>query len=816
MRRYPRFLIAIILGIALHGMVVVLYIRQPAWLGYVGGSWGLLAVTILGVVIVISALLNLIKIRKEKIPFAANAQGISHQAPGVQSHLRPSASTGTALPPTFTGRATELEKLTQQVLSDELTRVTALHGKAGIGKTTLAQKLAEDLAHTQAFPGGILWWTLGTQPDISAALSAWAAYAAPSSDITQLSLDVRAEFVSARLAQKGRLCVILDDVCQAEAAQTLIDILPPGTTIFLTTRDADLAESPYYHRHDLAGLSEDESIELLKKLLPVPEKYADAAREVARLTEGIPLALELAAGQIRSAAELPALADTLRQNQLPDGSVETCLAANYATLPSPLQRHFRALGIFPAPFDVPALFAVWKENDSDSLNIFMQQKLLHKDEKNGFLSQHAIQCAYADALLRQAPDRTEEQKASHRHADYYLDQLAKTKELNALGGEYVLDSLYQFALLWPHLQVAYERSQKNPTGADLRWLSTFADKIMYTLNQHLTPDRIIPILEIGLAAALRLNDKQSESVHLVNLGIALSNIGETEKAIEFYEQALPLKRETGDRAGEGRTLGNLGLAYTDLGEIHKAIDYHQQYLVLTREVKDQRIEAATLRNLGLAYASLGNWLQSIEHFKQALRIDVKIGDRRNEGRSLANLGLAYAQWGDSRIAIEYYEQALKVTREIGDRRGEGSVLGNLGIVYYDLGDAYSAVEYYEKHLNTTREIGDRRGEGNALGNLGIAYKKLGDPFTAMEYYEQALVIDRAIDDKLGEANDCWNIGILLEEQGKFERAVEMLQVRVDYLTSIGHADVDKYVRYLDDVRERWKTAGETTPDKINL
>jgi tetratricopeptide (TPR) repeat protein len=149
-----------------------------------------------------------------------------------------------------------------------------------------------------------------------------------------------------------------------------------------------------------------------------------------------------------------------------------------------------------------------------------------------------------------------------------------------------------------------------------------------------------------------------------------------------------------------------------------------------------------------------------------------------------------------------YEQALKVMREIGDRRGEGSILGNLGIIYYALGDVYSSIEYYEQHLNITRLIGDQRGEGNALGNLGIAYKKLGDSYMAMEYYEQALEIDRAIGDKLGEANDCWNMGLLFEEQGNLARAASLMQVRVDYLHSIGHTEVSKYTRYVEDLRRK--------------
>ena len=61
--------------------------------------------------------------------------------------------------------------------------------------------------------------------------------------------------------------------------------------------------------------------------------------------------------------------------------------------------------------------------------------------------------------------------------------------------------------------------------------------------------------------------------------IAYAHLGETRKAIEFYEQALMIAREIGDRRGEGNALGNLGIAYADLGETRKAIEFYEQALI---------------------------------------------------------------------------------------------------------------------------------------------------------------------------------------------------------------------------------------------
>lgn len=676
-----------------------------------------------------------------------------------------------APPPYFAGREDERARLAKCLLSGEAVAITALHGMGGIGKTALAQKVAEDLLTGQAFPGGVLWWSLGPQPDAFAALSAWAAYFDPQANLTQLPPEARPAFVRAGLARLGRLCAVLDDVWDEESAQSLLAALPPGTAVLLTTRDADLAKALRCCVDDLPALPEDKCLQLLASLLGPLESHADAARDIARLTEGLPLALELIAGLADAPADLPALAEALRQApqldvlKLPgtekrEKSLEACFALSYTRLSAPLQMRFRALGVFPAPFDEAALFAVWGKDDAGYLKRLLRRSLLKKEE-SGLLRQHNLLHAYAAALLQRPTG--EKNFAVQRHADYYLEQSWQAEQLYHQGHEHVLEGLRRFEALWPHLQAAYERSLPN-AGQPLadRWLSDFPGKISYTLDLRLPPRRKIPLYESALVAARRLKDRFTEGVHLGNLGLAYWNLGEPRRAIAFYEQQLAIVREIGDRHGEGQALGNLGLAYADLGEPRQAIEFYEQDLVIASEIGDKRGEASVLTNLGLAFADLGK----------------------------------------PRRAIEFYEQALVIAREIGDKRGEGVALGNLGLAYADLGEPRRAIEYYEQSLVIKREIGDKHSEGSSLGNLGVACKNLGEPRRAMEYYEQQLVIAREIGDKQGETIACWNIGDLLNEQGQFKRAAELMQVRVDYLRAIGHPGAEEAAKQVEKVRKK--------------
>jgi hypothetical protein len=137
-------------------------------------------------------------------------------------------ATPPAPPAHFTGREEDLANLMRLLTSGENVAITALHGMGGIGKTSLALKLAEQLNQDDPaqrsersegvegrpyFPGGVLWWSLGPHPDVFTALDVWARHADPRADLSALpTAEARAEIVRSMLARLDKLCVMIDDV----------------------------------------------------------------------------------------------------------------------------------------------------------------------------------------------------------------------------------------------------------------------------------------------------------------------------------------------------------------------------------------------------------------------------------------------------------------------------------------------------------------------------------------------------------------------------------------------------------------------------
>jgi hypothetical protein len=72
-------------------------------------------------------------------------------------------------------------------------------------------------------------------------------------------------------------------------------------------------------------------------------------------------------------------------------------------------------------------------------------------------------------------------------------------------------------------------------------------------------------------------------------------LGESRKAIEFYEQQVLITQEIGDRRGEGIALYNMAISFAQLGESTRAIGFGEQSLSIHQEIGDpwaEKVRAA--------------------------------------------------------------------------------------------------------------------------------------------------------------------------------------------------------------------------------
>jgi tetratricopeptide (TPR) repeat protein len=743
----------------------------------------------------------------------------------------------------FTGREKEMKKLLDLLKPGcQVTLVAA----GGMGKTALAAEAlyvlyGDDDALRKAFPeqfgilrerfpDGLFYHAFYHQKEadlcLEAICRAFGEQPLPSAE------------VAARRALAGKKALlVLDGTEETDNLPAVLSVCG-GCGVLVTTRKKTDAQGG--ELIEVKPLPEDKSLKLLHKWAG---KYAldeggeaQSAKEIIRLTGGLPLATSIVGKYLKQKPEYAldyvkwlreSRLEALTQGERQKESVPLLLERSLKQVPEDsctLLALSAALAY--AAFPVDLLWAGAGELKTETqkrkaLDPLLDYGLLIKGgsarEYSGYQVAHLLLYAYArqklelenERLLRMAiygirlaQREVPKGPPGFRFLDAYRPHLIwlETRLLTMQGegkGQAAalgLVSGLAWALLnylyldghWVEwldsMQAALESAR---LAKDRRWEGAWLGNLgnaYASLGQY---DRAIEHYQQALAISREIGDRRGEGQDLGNLGNAYLSLGQYEKAIEHYRQALGIARETGDRKGEGNSLGNLGNAYRSLGQYQKAIEHHQQALGIARETGGRQLEGSSLGSLGSAYQSLGQYQKAIEHHQQALGIARQIGDRQLEGNKLGSLGSAYQSLGQYDKAIEHYQQALEIARQIGSRQGEGMWLGSLGNAYDSLGQYDMAIEYYQQALEIAQQIGDRQGEGQGLGNLGNAYQSLGQYDKAIEHHQQALRIDREIGYRRGEGQDLGNLGNAYGSLGQYEKAIEHHQQALRIAQEIG-------------------------------
>lgn len=710
----------------------------------------------------------------------------------------------------FTGRTAEIERLTKALRQG---RPVIISGMGGIGKSDLARKVAEVLR--AEFPGSALQVEL--QPDnkpvtATELLGTLILALNPTAKLPETLAERVATLRSLMQGQKGIL--LLDNAAAHEQIQPL-EALWQGWAVLITSRARWVVQGGRLER--LNPMDSDDAETLVAILT---ENYGRVlteieVKQVAEACQFHPLALHVASAYLGTFAHHTVVNYI---EQVCTAPMSALVAPEYANLAQILgisieqlyqsdpilSERWHLLALMPDAFDVELAQALLgKLVEETQSRITPLDKITTKATLDGLVRLNLVETIspitenkdvhyrlhdfltdYALNHSHHRPPQTLKENAIRCHALLVLQRGRMLNDLYLAGSP--VEALQKFDALWNHLNIAWRRlSQDNDAIANFI-IDNFANWLVYLLDLRLLPHKLIPYQEAALHAAQAMNERSTESVHLISLGLSYVNLGEIHRAIRYYKSALTITREMEDRKGEGGCLGNLGGAYYRTGEVRTAIDHYKQALIIQMEIGDKRGIANQIGNLGLAYAALGQTHEAISHYKQALSITREISDKRNEGIWLSNLGSAYTDLGEVHTAIYYHELALVIDREIGNKRGEGNILGSLGIAYKNLGEIPTAINYYQQSLSLAYETGNKHAMGYNLTNLGIAYQIQGEIRTAINFYEKALIIDREMGDKRGEGIDCWNLALAYEQEGELEQAIIFARVALHLYEETEH------------------------------
>lgn len=299
-------------------------------------------------------------------------------------------------------------------------------------------------------------------------------------------------------------------------------------------------------------------------------------------------------------------------------------------------------------------------------------------------------------------------------------------------------------------------------------------------------EKALGYFERALPLVRGAGDKEAEGDVLNNLGAYYRSRSDFQKALEYYNAALPVRRAARDRTGEATTLINLSAVHRFLADNTRALECLNQALGIFQELGDKSGQARTLLNLGQVYGDLSDSVRAVDALERALILARSAGDVAAEAATLTILGRTYANRSDYGKALDLYEQALPLVRKVGDRRTEAVLLNNMGTIYVALTDFARARAYYDQVLPLTRKLGDRQGEAATLNNIAQTYQYANKPDLALESFQQSLTIRREIGDLSGEATALNNIGTIYLIRGEYTEALKNFDAALTIQRKIGY------------------------------
>ncbi|WP_366838582.1 DUF2225 domain-containing protein [Nostoc sp. LPT] len=253
-----------------------------------------------------------------------------------------------------------------------------------------------------------------------------------------------------------------------------------------------------------------------------------------------------------------------------------------------------------------------------------------------------------------------------------------------------------------------------------------------------------------------------------------SQIGESDTALQYYNQALDIQRKRRDLLAQAKIMSHIGSLYGKLGKHQQALEVLNKALKIQQSKGTLVDQGLTIQDIAGVHDSLGNYPQAIEQYKKAKLLFHQAGWTTLESQSIGLIVSIYRNFlGDNQEALKYTDEALQLQRQAGDKEDEAYTLNQQADIYLLQGDYQLALDSYNQALTIERSITKNpRAEAQTLANIAFLYNLLGDTNSSIKTYTQALDIYKKLDYQVGQAKVFRSIGSVYQLNRRDKEALE--------------------------------------------
>jgi predicted ATPase/DNA-binding CsgD family transcriptional regulator/tetratricopeptide (TPR) repeat protein len=698
---------------------------------------------------------------------------------------------------TFIGRERELRDVSRLLGSSRLVTLT---GTAGVGKTRLALRVAQDRAHM--FADGT--WSVELAPVRDPCL-------VPQTIATAMSLREvpRRPVVETLLTWlRDRSVLLLLDNCEhlvgvcaeladlllrgcpalrflatsreplgipGEAAWTVppLSVPAPTTPLTLDTVAVHDAVRLFVERTRGSGFS----------LTP---STAPIVAEICRRLDGIPLAIELAAARVGLLTPIQ-IASRLddRFRLLTDGSrtapprhrtLQEALDWGHELLSPPEQTVLRRLAVFAGGWTLEAAEEVCVgeglgcEEVFDVLGRLIAKSMVVSDT-TGREARYRLLETVREYAMGKLAEAGETATARRAHAASF-GRLVERIEAE-LSGPRQVRWLARLDTEIANIRAALDWSLSDGDGeAGLVLAGSLT--LFWLARGHLLEGsewlRRAADASGGAPASVRAKV-------LWGVGFLASMLGDFPASRAAAEESLTLCRESGDTQAIARSLNLLGVVAT-FQDSAAARPILEESLALAAEIDDDWCLAQSFGMLGWAETFLGSYPSARARFEECIAIARRAQERQGLRMGLLGRGYVALQQGEYEPAQTLLEEGLTVSRELGDTLWAGVALIYLAELHGARGDHAHARSLGEESLQLARESASRfliplslgllarlaLAEGNIVGAQPLLEEGLSFPRDAVHIGNTAVLL-------LGYAEVIWVVDSLTAARPLLEEAV---------------------------------------------
>ena len=726
---------------------------------------------------------------------------------GLQSDFPPLLAVGPTpnnLPTyatSFVGRDADIEAVTRLIGE---ARLVTLSGVAGAGKTRLALKVAGDLR--ESFPDGVWFVDLSTVTDprlvdgeIAHALNLREHAGSNVRDTVVDHLDgLRALVIldnCEHLIQPAAQFVnaLLSATSSCKVLATSRELLRVGGEVAYRVGPLDLPDDA--EASDPAAVAKRDAARLfVARARSVDPSFAltadttPAVAEICARLDGMPLAIELAAAQLRSfspaeiARHLEEHLQSFEGTSLGDDPRQRSLASaidwSYQLLTDRQRALFERLSVFRGGFDLDAAHSVCAGGDIDQFDVFglvvgLADKSLLVADVGGSAARYRL----LEMLRQFAADKLtasgDGDEFRRRHAEYYLE-FAESAE--------------------PHIRGEDEQQWWDRISAEM-------DNLLAAMEWSVYADR--PELGLRIAGAVwrywRLAFRFSFGVQ------CLRDLLEVGKEADDTVRAKALLG-LGTLMGYSPEPAPAGSLLVQAVDTYRALDAHgADAAVLRFGYPASLVSLATH-----IWRNEQDYDRATDLWTEALDVARRLDEPGSESAALGNLAEAAANRGDIEAAREGYRQSIEAIHRLGSTVNTVEAITLSAVFEMSVDAPHRAIELLDEAADLASRASLPLWGGFAVSMRALAFLDVGMPdaesrfddaigrlfadpmFRDAHYYQMPIVLGRAdFDCRADRVDDAAvSLGILetleqrssplepIFEGGRRTRLIEVLKQRL--------------------------------------